>query len=99
MILRLISTQPTWGYRIAKTIEANFNVKLGHGILYPLLNSLENSGFLQSTREKHGGRTRKIYEITPKGILIVDAYHEFLKEQVAMKDIRESGRNAKETKT
>ena len=88
-----------WGYKIIKTMETNFEIKLGHGVMYPLLNTLEKGGFLQSTQEKHGGRIRKIYEITPKGIQLLDAYHEFLKEQIAMKDIKESGRNAKETKS
>jgi DNA-binding PadR family transcriptional regulator len=84
MILRLIRTQPTWGYKIAKNMEASFNIKLGHGILYPLLNSLEKSGFLRSRREKHGGRVRKIYEITQKGIQLVNAYNEVLKEQLQL---------------
>ena len=99
IILRLIHTQPTWGYNIIKAMETNYEVQLGHGVLYPLLNALEKSGFIQSKKEKHGGRIRKIYEITPKGIQLLDAYHEFLKEQIAMKDIKESGRNAKETKS
>jgi DNA-binding PadR family transcriptional regulator len=93
MILRLIRTQPTWGYKITKTMETSFNVKLGHGVLYPLLNSLEKSGFLQSRRERHGGRIRKIYEITAKGIQLIDAYHEFLKEQAEMQDMKRTEEN------
>lgn len=88
-----------WGYKIIQNMEASFETKLGHGVLYPLLNTLEKGGFLQSTQEKYGGRIRKIYEITPKGSLVVDAYLEFLKEQVAMKDIKGSGRDAKEKKS
>lgn len=90
MVLRLISTQPTWGYRIIKTVEATYQIKLGHGVTYPLLSTLEKGGFVQSTQEKHGGRIRKIYSITPKGVQLVDTYHEFLKEQIAMKDIKEN---------
>jgi len=93
MILRLIRTQPTWGYKIIKTMETSYGVQLGHGALYPLLNALEKSGFLQSRREKHGGRIRKIYEITPKGIQLVDAYHNVLKEQIETQDIEESEKN------
>ena len=86
MILRLIRTQPAWGYRIIKTMENSFEIKLGHGVLYPLLSSLEKGGFLQSRREKHGGRVRRIYEITSKGIQLVNAYDEVLKEQLSTKD-------------
>ena len=93
MILRLIRVQPTWGYKIIKTMETSYGVKLGHGALYPLLNALEKSGFLQSRREKHEGRVRKIYEISAKGIQLVDVYHVLLREQAAMQDIREGERN------
>jgi PadR family transcriptional regulator PadR len=90
MILRLIRTQPTWGYNIIKVMETNYEIQLGHGVLYPLLNLLEKSGFIQSKKEKHGGRIRKIYEITQKGTQLLDAYNELLKEQIEMQDIKES---------
>lgn len=98
MILRLIRTQPTWGYSIIKAMETNYEVQLGHGVLYPLLNALEKSGFIQSKKEKHGGRIRKIYDITPKGNQLLEAYHEFLKEQIEMRDIKESAKNEKQNK-
>jgi len=82
MILRLISTEPTWGYKIIKNMEITYQIKLGHGILYPLLNMLEKDGFLESTQEKQQGRIRKTYKITPKGIQYLNAYYEFLKEQI-----------------
>ena len=87
-ILQMIRDQPTWGYRIKKNIEQEYGIKLRHGALYPLLNALENSGYLTSRKEKHGGRIRKVYEITPKGIQYLDAYYKFLNEQkIQMKDI------------
>ncbi|HDD70480.1 MAG TPA: hypothetical protein ENG19_05055, partial [Candidatus Bathyarchaeota archaeon] len=45
-ILKLINTEPMWGYKIKKEVETRFGVKLRHGALYPLLNSLEQKGFL-----------------------------------------------------
>ncbi len=42
LILRLVHTQPTWGYSIIKKTEASYGVKLRHGALYPMLNTLEN---------------------------------------------------------
>ncbi|MDH5460223.1 MAG: PadR family transcriptional regulator, partial [Candidatus Bathyarchaeota archaeon] len=57
-LLRLIQTQPMWGYRIKKQVETNFGVKLRHGALYPLLNALEQKGFLTSQKQQQGGRTR-----------------------------------------
>jgi DNA-binding PadR family transcriptional regulator len=77
-----------WGYKIIKTMETNFEIKLGHGVLYPLLSSLEKGGFLQSQREKHGGRIRRIYEITPKGTQLASAYDEVLKEQLSTTSLK-----------
>ena len=85
-ILQMIRDQPTWGYRIKKNIEQEYGIKLRHGALYPLLNALENSGYLTSRKEKHGGRIRKVYEITPKGIQYLDAYYKFLNEQIQTKE-------------
>ena len=84
-ILQIISNQPTWGYKIKKEIENTYGIKIRHGALYPLLNMLENSGYLRSKQEKHKGRIRKIYEITSKGIQYLDAYYKFLNEQIQTK--------------
>jgi len=87
-ILRLIQTQPMWGYRIKKQVEAKFDVKLRHGALYPLLNTLEQQGFLTSEKQQHGGRTRKVYTITRKGMQYLEAYNSILKEQLECCDIK-----------
>jgi DNA-binding PadR family transcriptional regulator len=87
-ILKLIGTQPMWGYRIKKQVEANFDVKLRHGALYPLLNALEQNGFLTSQKQQQGGRTRKVYSITKKGRLYVETYNIILNEQIEGKDIQ-----------
>jgi len=86
-ILRLVDTQPMWGYRIKKQAEAKFSVKLRHGALYPLLNALEQNGFLTSQTQQQGGRTRKVYSITKKGKLYIETYANVMKEQIAGKDI------------
>ena len=90
----MIRDQPTWGYRIKKNIEQEYGIKLRHGALYPLLNALENSGYLTSRKEKHGGRIRKVYEITPKGTQYLDAYYKFLSEQLQISDIEISRRKS-----
>ncbi|NWG11720.1 helix-turn-helix transcriptional regulator [Candidatus Bathyarchaeota archaeon] len=84
-ILRLIRAQPMWGYRIKKEVETNFDVRLRHGALYPLLNSLETEGFLASQKQQQGGRTRKVYTITNKGKQYIETYANVLKEQIQNK--------------
>lgn len=87
-ILRLIQTQPMWGYVIKKHVEAKFDVKLRHGVLYPLLNGLERESFLTSEKQSKGGRTRKVYTVTRKGEQYLEAYSAILKEQIQKQDIR-----------
>ncbi|MEM2118124.1 MAG: PadR family transcriptional regulator [Candidatus Bathyarchaeia archaeon] len=82
-ILKLIDREPMWGYRIKKQMEAEFSIKLRHGALYPLLNTLEQKGFLTSQKQQQGGRTRKVYAIAKNGRRYVEAYNDVLKEQIS----------------
>jgi PadR family transcriptional regulator PadR len=86
-ILRLIEKKPVWGYKIIKETEELFGIKLRHGAVYPLLNSLEARGYLRSVKEVKGRRMRKIYEITSRGIQLTEAYYDYLKEQLQKQDI------------
>jgi DNA-binding PadR family transcriptional regulator len=81
-VLRLISTQRMWGYGIKKQVETDFGIKLRHSTLYPLLNGLEQEGFLTSQKEQQKGRTRKVYEITLKGEQYLETYVSILREQI-----------------
>ena len=87
-ILRLIQTQPMWGYKIKKEVQKRFDVKLGHGTLYPMLNALEQNGFLTSQKQTQGGRIRQVYTITPKGKQYVEAYTNVVEEQLQCRDIK-----------
>lgn len=87
-LLRLIQAEPLWGYKIKKEMEAKFNVKIRHGILYPTLISLERRGFLKSERQKQAGRARKVYSVTQKGKEYIEIYYNILKEQIDLKDIK-----------
>ena len=82
-LLRLIQAQPLiWGYRIKKQVETDFNIRLRHGALYPMLNSLEQRGFLTSRKQQEGGRTRKVYTLTNEGVRYLQSYFEILREQL-----------------
>jgi DNA-binding PadR family transcriptional regulator len=87
-ILRLVQTQPMWGYMIKKQAETKFGLKLRHGALYPLLNKLEKNGFMTSQRQPKGGRIRKVYSTTAKGRDYVEAYESILREQIDRQDIK-----------
>ena len=87
-LLRMVQAQPLWGYKIKKKVETNFQIKLRHGALYPMLNSLEQKGFLTSQKQTKGGRARKVYTITTKGEEYLQSYYDVLKEQSEGADLR-----------
>jgi PadR family transcriptional regulator PadR len=41
--------------------------RLSAGTLYPILHGLESKGYLRSTRERAGSRSRRVYRATPAG--------------------------------
>ena len=94
-ILRLVRMQPMWGYMIKKQAETRFDVKLRHGALYPLLNSLEKNSFLTREEQPKGGRTRKVYKITSKGEQYLEAYEHVLKEQLNRKDVKSTHQSSR----
>ena len=89
LVLRLTQAEQMWGYKIIKKTEKLFGIKLRHGALYPLLNTLETEGYVKSEKTTKRGRVRKVYTITKKGTEFLDAYYEVLKEQLEKLDIKE----------
>jgi PadR family transcriptional regulator PadR len=81
-LLRIIQAQSTWGYKIKKQVETDFNMKLRHGALYPTLNSLEQKGFLESKKQQKDGRQRKVYTITENGKIYLQTYYSILQGQL-----------------
>jgi PadR family transcriptional regulator PadR len=64
------SSQPMYGYQIAKLIDANAGeiLIMKQGTLYPVLRSLEGSGLLESEVEPSvSGPPRRYYRITEHG--------------------------------
>jgi PadR family transcriptional regulator PadR len=87
-LLRMVQAQPQWGYKIKKKVETKFYIKLRHGALYPMLNSLEKKGFLTSQKQVKDGRARKIYTITKKGAEYLQSYYDILKQQIEGADLK-----------
>src|SRR5271169_2810312 len=77
-LVRIVQTKPTWGYQIKKQVEANFDMKLRHGDLYPALNTLEQKGLLESIMQPKGKRPRKVYTITENGRTYLQTYYSII---------------------
>jgi DNA-binding PadR family transcriptional regulator len=88
-ILRLIESQPMWGYMIKKQVETHFDVKLRHGALYPLLRALRDKGLVISESQRRGGRKRLVYTITETGKEYINTYKRILREQIEGADIKQ----------
>ena len=70
IVLKIINDKPTHGYEIIKTVEHRSNGRWipSAGSIYPILESLESSGFAQSEEIER----KKVYAITPKGVDALD---------------------------
>jgi DNA-binding PadR family transcriptional regulator len=68
--LRLISYQPTYGYKIIRELEARSKgyFQFKEGTLYPALHRMEKEGLIEgSWRKLPNGLERRYYYITAKG--------------------------------
>lgn len=67
VILQFLNAQPMHGYQIISSIRKNFGVYFGPSTIYPLLNQLEEKGYIKSQWDLSNERPRKVYELTNEG--------------------------------
>lgn len=60
-LLRIIQAESTWGYKIKRQVETDFNIKIRHGDLYPTLNMLETKGLEIYKRAKKRTATQSVH--------------------------------------
>jgi PadR family transcriptional regulator PadR len=70
-ILHHASVSPIYGSGISAELETH-GYRLSWGTLYPLLHSLEGTGFLVREERVVDGKVRKYYRITPLGKRALD---------------------------
>ena len=71
LVLKLLSEGEKYGYEMIQELAARSDnaFELKEGTLYPILHNLENAKCVDSCiRETPGGRQRKYYRITDKGM-------------------------------
>jgi DNA-binding PadR family transcriptional regulator len=74
LILLVLEKSPSYGYKIGKEIETR---TLGiweppSSTMYTVLKNMLDKGLIQFIEEQKGGRTRKVYQITPKGEAVLN---------------------------
>lgn len=90
VILHALTQKPAHGYELLKIVEEKTGGwRPSHSLLYPLLKSLKDSGYIESRAEVKGcGKQRIVYFITDKGKnLLAKVREEFLRFLSCITDI------------
>ena len=77
-VLAAIKDQDSYGYRIIKDMKPY--LELSESTLYTILKRLETAGMLTVRNMEHGGRLRKYYHITDKGLSRISEFRDDWKE-------------------
>ena len=75
LVLSVLEKGNKYGYQIIKEIEyeSEFVFSFKEGTLYPILHNFEKDGIVKSYWEtSENGRKRKYYELTEKGIKVLE---------------------------
>ncbi|MEA3397180.1 MAG: PadR family transcriptional regulator [Chloroflexota bacterium] len=67
VVLQLIERGCNYGYKIIVEIRKVFGANFGPSTIYPLLNSLEDDGYLISNWDTSSLRPKKIYRLSEDG--------------------------------
>ena len=82
MILRLLVREPLWGYRMMQMLRKEHGIRVGPPVIYPLLDSMEGDGLMESEEVRDGGRRRRVYRATQKGLELVRTFEAVLSEMI-----------------
>jgi DNA-binding PadR family transcriptional regulator len=74
VVLTLLSKKPYHGYEIMKEVKEKTKgtLRFTSGGIYRILQDLEESKYVQGTRDAQNRRRKKIYEITETGLTILE---------------------------
>lgn len=73
-VLAAIKNEDSYGYKIIKDMKPY--LELSESTLYTILKRLEMAEMLTVRTTEHGGRLRKYYRITPKGLRRLEDFKE-----------------------
>lgn len=71
-VLAAIKSEDSYGYKIIKDMKPY--IELSESTLYTILKRLEEGDMLTVRSAEHGGRLRKYYRITDKGIKRIEDF-------------------------
>ena len=93
-VLAAIESEDSYGYQIIKDMKPY--IELSESPLYTILKRLENAEMLTVRCAEHGGRLRKYYHITEKGLKRIEEFKVEWKEILAIYQFVTKGDNGNE---
>jgi DNA-binding PadR family transcriptional regulator len=83
-VLHLLAERPRYGNDMMNEIEERTRGRWGAnpGAVYPMLNDMEEAGFIEGEWEDAEKRTRRIYHITPEGQLELNRLKEVMRPKL-----------------
>ena len=80
LILRMLRREPLWGYRMMSILQRDYSLRVGPPVIYPLLDSMETDGLVESEEVYEGRRRRRVYRATRKGLELIRRLKSVLSE-------------------
>ena len=80
LMLQMLRREPLWGYRMMSMLRRDYGVRVGPPVIYPLLNSMEAEGLVESEEIYEGRRRRRVYRATRKGLELIRCFETVLSE-------------------
>lgn len=81
-VLAAIKSEDSYGYKIIKDMKPY--IEMFESTLYTILKRLEMADMLTVRTAEHGGRLRKYYHITERGLKRIEAFKEEWNEIVSI---------------
>jgi PadR family transcriptional regulator PadR len=77
LVLHMVTEEHLWGYRIMSLLHSRYEIRVGPPVIYPLLDSMEKKGLLESDEIYKGKRRRRVYRATPEGLGLIKCFKVF----------------------
>lgn len=81
-VLAAIKSEDSYGYKIIKDMKPY--IEMSESTLYTILKRLETADMLTVNTCEHGGRLRKYYHITDKGLKRIENFKDEWKEIISI---------------
>ena len=81
-VLAAIKSEDSYGYNIIKDMKPY--IEMSESTLYTILKRLETADMLTVNTCEHGGRLRKYYHITDKGLKRIENFKDEWKEIISI---------------